>query len=74
MELYSNEVTSLTWGGVTVEIIDEQDTPVIEELETFGVEAKFNGTDMLWEPTYKGMRTYFRIPYRKDLRQIYETE
>lgn len=73
-ELYSNETTSLIWGGIPVDILDAHDDLIIEEVETFSIHAQFEGEDVIWEPYDRVKKLCFRIPYRKDLYQIYETE
>lgn len=74
-EIYSNETTSFTWGGISIEVIDENDPPSMEEMETFSVQAEYiDDETVLWEPYNKVKRLWFRIPYRADLRQIFESE
>lgn len=74
-EMYSNETTSLTWGGVFVEIIDANDELSMEEMETFSVQVDYADDEtLIWEPYDKVKRLCFRIPYRKDLYQVYEIE
>ena len=73
-ELYTNETTSIVWGGIPVEIIESDGVSSMYELETFSVSAQFDVNDQTvsYEPVeYRKKKLYFRIPYSDDLYQIY---